>query len=123
MANPGLLAIGAVVLAGCTGGGDGDGLESSCAAVATRFCDCREDPEEMEDCVQTYTFQACALYGGAPSAGCAGGKSCIRSSVDFAACRTALEEVECWGGDQTFPTACKTAACATPTDGCPEEPR
>lgn len=109
------------------GGMDGEytgPIQEACAELTVQAC-CAYDPEALDPdgndsaylrCTRTVYNSACRSV----RVDCANGDRCIRSSVDFAACETAVGQCPAIG--TPAPAVCISKACATAAEGCAEDP-
>ena len=127
------MAIVMAVAAGCSADDSRSALERECYEIAEEYC-CGVPGAAHEDCVRFNVNAVCIFAGGNALCADVDGKrpdGCVRSSVDFDACRAAMDsfnacETAC-NVDQSddcnlLPRACISAPCARPDDGCAEAP-
>jgi hypothetical protein len=115
-------------LAACGGSGSDPlihgAIERDCQHVADKYC---EDANDFDSCHSSTKFITCVLIQS--GAGCPNGL-CIRSSVDFGACNSAMNALPsaykpCHdhpvsGSCVELPDVCVSAGCTGATD-CPQD--
>lgn len=116
-------------------------VQESCAQFAVTWCQGHDrkaiNPNTgvpyYDGCLFGAYRAACREIGSAPSAGCANGGICVRSSVDFNACDAAVialgsvvgcsrDPIDSAPDCVPIPAECKSAACMTAAEGCAEDP-
>lgn len=109
----------AALLTGCSGadstadacGSQGE-LEQQCQAIVDRYCCGIADDQSRADCLLFTHGEVCGIYGKGSNPPCRfeSGEFCVRTSVNFAACRAALDAIggDCIAAVAPFPSDCKS---------------